>query len=343
MFKLGNPNYIYLLAAAMFMLLAYIRARRRMVSRLNQAVDPTLQGTVSPAQRGWREVLESGFIIFSAALLAGAAAWPMVGSGSRLAKAAGVDVVVAIDVSKSMLARDVTPSRLERAKLEVRDFLKKIGGDRVGLVVFAGEAFIQCPLTTDHEAATVFLRSVEPGSVPQPGTSIKKAIAKAREMLRHVPEGAKTRLLVLITDGEDHEGEAVEEARAAAEEGVTIFTIGIGSASGEPVPELDEGGAMTGYKKDKAGNTVLSKLDESLLKQVASSSGGLYVHARDNDLGMDTVRAAMEKMAKTETQSRVIIEYVERFKWLLVPGTFLLVVGALLPLTAGIKRRKSGS
>jgi Ca-activated chloride channel family protein len=340
MFKLGNYNYLYLLALVAFMALILIRSWRTRSKALSSSVDPRLLSVVSPGHRGWRLRLEGLLILLSAAAMVLAAAWPLIGTGTRLAKSTGVDIVVAIDVSRSMQAKDVTPSRLDRAKLEIQDFLKKLNGDRVGVVVFAGEAFVQCPLTTDYEAARIFLRSVDRNSVPQPGTSVKKAISSARGMLRHVPEGAKTRVLVLLTDGEDHEGEAVEEAKAAAEEGVIIFAIGIGSSSGEPVPEFDEGGTQTGYKKDKGGQTVLSKLNEALLKQLASVSGGAYIHARNDEFGMEAVRAAVDRLVKTETQSRVIVEYKERFRWLLIPAFAMLLGATLLPLTSGIGRRR---
>jgi Ca-activated chloride channel family protein len=143
-----------------------------------------------------------------------------------------------------------------------------------------------------------------------------------------------------MSDGEDHEGEAVEEAKAAAEEGVVIDTIGIGSTAGEPVPDFDASGVMTGYKKDKAGQTVMSRLNEATLKQIAQAAGGVYVHATDNDLGMETVLAEIKKMAKSEMQSRLTVEYEQRYRWLLLPALAMLILVTILPLSAAIRRTK---
>ena len=337
MFKVEHPHYLWLLMAVPLLALLYWRAHALFARRLRAAVDPHLVAVISPHHRFWRAHLQAGLTLLAAACMIGAAAWPMAGTGTRLAKAAGIDVVFAIDVSKSMQARDVTPSRLDRAKLEVAEFIKTLKGDRVGVIVFAGEAFIQCPL----DAARLFMRSIDRSSVPQPGTSLKKAIAGGREMLRHTPEGAKSKVLVLLTDGEDHEGEAVEEAKAAREEGVVIHAIGIGSTAGEPVPEFDDGGVMKGYKKDKAGQTVMSRLNEATLKQITAAAGGRYVHAVNRDLGMDAIRDEIERMAKTETQARLVIEYEERFRWLLVPAfCFVFAAAALIPLTARVRWRR---
>jgi Ca-activated chloride channel family protein len=341
MFKVGHPAYLWSLLIVPLLALLYWRAHARFSRKLREAVDPALVPVVAPRHRAWRAHLQAGLVIAACALLAGAAAWPMVGVGTRLARATGIDVVFALDVSKSMQAKDVTPSRLERAKLEVSEFIKTLSGDRVGVVVFAGEAFIQCPLTNDYDAARLFMRSIEWNSVPQPGTSLKKAIETSREMLKHVPEGAKSKVLVLLTDGEDHEGGVAESAKAAADEGIVIHAIGIGSTSGEPVPDYDEKGVMKGYKKDKAGQTVLSRLNETALKQVTSATGGRYVHAVNRDLGMDAIRDEIARMAKTETQSRLIIQYDECFRWFLLPAAvFLFVGGALLPLSATPWRRQ---
>ncbi|MFA6034059.1 MAG: VWA domain-containing protein, partial [Myxococcota bacterium] len=182
MFKVLNPYYLFLLALPVLMALLYLRHRTTGARRLGEIVDPGLVPVIAPDHRPRRAHIAAALTVCAAVLMIGAAAWPMIGTGTKLARASGVDVVVAVDVSKSMSSRDVTPSRLERAKIELGEFIKRLHGDRVGVVVFAGEAFTQCPLTTDYEAAMLFIRSIDRNSVPQPGTSLKKAIATAREM-----------------------------------------------------------------------------------------------------------------------------------------------------------------
>jgi len=339
MLKFLHPGWLFLLALVPLLFLIYLREQARFTKRLHQAVDPRLVRIVSPRHSPARLHAQTALTLLSIILVICAASWPLFGAGSHLIQSKGIDLVVAIDVSKSMFARDVFPSRLERSKAEVKELLKGLSGDRVGIIVFAGEAFIQCPLTTDYDAVRLFLNSVDRNSVPQPGTSLRKTIEKAMEMLRHTPENAKTKILAIITDGEDHEGEAVEQAKKAAAEGVAIFTIGIGSPQGEPVPDWGENNEMKGYKKNREGETVLSKLNETLLKQIAAATGGKYIHAGSGNMGTDELLSDIKGMAKSETQARVVIEYEPRFRWFLIPAFAFLTMAALIPLLGGIKKR----
>src|SRR5256885_13858336 len=185
-----------------------------------------------------------------------------------------------------MLARDVKPSRLDRAKLEVTALLDRLKGDRVGLVVFAGDAFIQCPLTTDYAAARLFLRAVAPVSMATQGTAIADALYEAREVLQGGDRGEAGKAVLLITDGEDQRGDALTAASALADAGIRVFAVPVGGSEGEPIPLLDKAGNLTGYKRDKEGKTVLTRTDVSALSELTARGGGLLLQGSGSDLGV---------------------------------------------------------
>ena len=199
------------------------------------------------------------------------------GTHMEMMKREGIDIIVAIDVSNSMLAEDMKPSRIAKATQEVRGILDRLQGDRIGLVAFAGEAFIQCPLTLDYSAAEIFLDVVDVGLIPQQGTAIGDAIRKAMEAFE--TKERKHKVLILLTDGEDHDTRPIEAAEEARKEGVKIFPIGIGSPVGEPIPMYDRQGQRVGYKKDNSGEVIVTTLDEMTLQKVALTTGGKYYHA----------------------------------------------------------------
>jgi Ca-activated chloride channel family protein len=185
--------------------------------------------------------------------------------------------MVALDVSESMLAEDIKPNRLARAKLEITELMDRLEGNEIGLVLFAGAAFVQFPLTSDFATARTFLDSAYPGIISRPGTVIGKAIRVGMEGFNE--ERASQKVIILLTDGENHEGDAVEAAREAAEQGIIIYTIGFGSAEGEPIPQYDELGNLTGYKRDRQGEIVLSRLNETILQEISLTANGRYFQA----------------------------------------------------------------
>jgi Ca-activated chloride channel homolog len=259
-----------------------------------------------------------------------AAAGLQCGERTELVKRTGIDLVVALDASNSMLARDVKPSRIERAKLEVMALLDRLNGDRVGLVVFAGDAFIQCPLTTDYAAARLFLRAVEPVSMATQGTAIADALYEAREVLEGGGRGEAGKAVLLITDGEDQRGDAVAAASALADAGIRIFAVAVGGTDGEPIPVLDREGNLTGYKKDKEGRTVLTRTDVAGLRDLTARGNGLLLTASGADLGVLKFLPELEKIQKGEIESRLSVQYDDKYPWFAWPAFALLCAAAAL-------------
>jgi Ca-activated chloride channel homolog len=270
-----------------------------------------------------------------------AAAGPQCGERTELVKRAGIDLVIALDASNSMLARDVKPSRIERAKLEVTALLDRLKGDRVGLVVFAGEAFIQCPLTTDYAAARLFLRAVEPVSMATQGTAIADALYQAKEVLDGGGRGDAGKAVLLITDGEDQRGDALEAATALGEAGIRTFAVPVGGSEGEPIPLLDRNGNLQGYKKDKEGRTVLTRTDLAGLRELTARGGGLLLQGSGADLGVLKFLPELEKIQKGEFESRLSVQYDDKYPWFAWPAFALLCAAAALGEGRLLRRRSA--
>lgn len=235
----------------------------------------------------------------------------------------GIDILIAIDVSSSMSATDIRPNRIAKAKQEVNGLLDKLKGDRVGIVVFAGSAFIFCPLTLDYKAAQMFLDNVEIGVVPKPGTAIGDAIRTS--ILGFNQKEKKHKVLILLTDGEDHQSEPLQAAEEAAGEGIKIYSIGIGTEAGEPIPIQDERGFVGGFKKDEQGNLVLSRLDQVTLQEMALKTGGKYYQATTGEMELDKIYNEISGMEKKELQGNLIIQYEERYQFFLLLSLILLL------------------
>jgi len=245
-----------------------------------------------------------------------------------------LDIMVAVDVSKSMLAQDIKPNRLERTKLALADFVKHLKGDRIGLIAFAGSAFVQCPLTVDYSGFLLSVEALDTDTIPRGGTSISSAIRQALESY----EGGvkKYKVLIIITDGEDHEGDPLRLAEQAQKEGIKIFCIGIGTNEGELIPINDEGGNK-GFLKDRSGAVVKTRLDETVLQKVALATGGSYVRASGKEFGLDLIYTEkLSGMEKRELETKMAKQYEERFQIPLGMAFLLLAVEFLLS-----DRRKS--
>src|SRR5262245_50842792 len=253
-----------------------------------------------------------------------ALARPQWGGETVMMKRKGIDLLIAMDTSTSMLAEDMRPNRLASAKRAVADLVRRMGGDRVGLIAFAGEAYTVCPLTLDHGTVLLFLESMSPNSVSVPGTDVEDAIRRARASF--VKEEHKHKALVIVTDGESTTGDAEREAKQAAEDGVVLFTIGIGSPDGQPIPERDDNGNVTGYKRDRAGNVVNSRLDEDGLRRIADATHGHYFRASPQGVELSTVYNELQSMEKKELEGQLATNYEERYQWPL--GLAALLLGA---------------
>jgi Ca-activated chloride channel homolog len=309
---------------------------KRAVER--RLAERALFSRLAPATSLEREILRLVLIVCAFVALVFALARPQYGTHSTLLKRRGVDVVVALDVSKSMLARDVSPgnagNRLKRAKMEVSGLIDRLQGDRVGLVAFAGTAFVQCPLTSDYAAARLFLRAMEAGSIPVPGTNFAEALRLSRGMFENAKGGSRSKVVVILSDGEDHQGGYEAEVDELRKLGVVVHTIGVGTQIGELIPE-EEGKYLR--RDDK---TVVTRLQENTLRAIADSAGGTYLHSAAGDLGFEAVYDMLSRMEKSEYEARVESVYEEKFQVFAFVGLLLLVAATLVSARSPFARKK---
>lgn len=261
-------------------------------------------------------------LIFGLFLFILSLAGPQMGIKEEKILRKGVDLVFCIDTSKSMDSEDVTPSRLKRAVLEFSSLLDKMENNRVGLIVFAGDAFIQCPLTLDYDALKIFLDIIDTNLIPFPGTNIGKAIERTKEIF--VDKEKKGKFVILLTDGEDHGGKALDKAKEVAKEGIVIYTIGIGTKKGSIIPIKNERGEIVDYKKDKEGKVVTSKLDEELLKKIALETGGKYYYSSTGNLALDKILKEIEAEEKKELGFTKLSQFEEKTNYTLLPALIFL-------------------
>ena len=347
------PELLFLLLAIPVVAGLFVFAwKRREAATLRFGQPTTVKGLV----RGEASKLRAArAVLYSLALTLGIVAFagPEYGSETRILRKRGIDVVVALDFSKSMLARDVRPSRLERAKAELRTLFAQLDGDRVGIVAFAGET-MDFPMTIDYAAVDLFLRDLGPYDMPVGGTAIGRALVAAGRLLeRSRPPGAAnpsqaSKVVILVTDGEDHEGDPVAAARELASSGVKIFVLGVGSRTGEPIPSYSPDGTWTGYQRDADGRVITTSLteeNERQLRAIASASGGRYFRAAEGTVSLEPVRRELRRLRAEERRSRRVTVREDRFLVLLVPAFLLLLLEALLPESMRLRRRaaKEGS
>lgn len=348
-FRLPWALWFLLLVPALAALLVYgYRARGRAMRAFGD-LHLVMALTIgrSPRLRAVRGVLMT--LGFACLILAWAG--PQYGSHTRVLRKRGIDVIVALDFSKSMLAKDVRPSRIERAKAELSRFFSELTGDRVGIVAFAGDT-MEFPMTTDYAAIETFLRELGPYDMPVGGTAIGRALTASQRILERArgteaktPE-AKSELpeqvVILMTDGEDHEGDPVVAAQALRDKGVKVFVVGIGSKTGEPIPTYAPDGKWTGYLRDDKGNPVLTALteqNETQLKRIAETGQGTYFRAREGTVGIDEIRTLMRGMKQAEHKARRVSIAEDRYVLALLPAFLLLLLEALLP-EAWLQRKR---
>ncbi len=269
-----------------------------------------------------------------------ALARPQIGTRLEEVKREGVDIIIAMDVSLSMMAEDIKPNRLEKAKHAVSSFIDLLEGDRIGLIAFAGVPFVQCPMTLDYSAANLFLDIMNPDLIPTPGTAIGDAILLAVKTFEQ--RERKHKVLILITDGEDHKGDPLKAAEVAAKEGVVIYTVGVGSPTGVPIPLHDERGANTGFKKDRQGQVVTSKLDEITLEKIALQTNGKYYRATGSEAELSKIYDEISKMEKKELASVKFSQYEDRYQYFLALAILLLAFEQLLSERKKVKQEWRG-
>lgn len=325
MFRFANPEFLYLLfilpALVIFYLYANIKKKRAIKKFGNPILIKQLMPEASPKRQHFKFWLLFGAIAMSIIVIAG----PQFGSKLETIKRQGIEIMVCLDVSNSMLAQDVTPNRLEKAKQMLSKLTDGFSDDKVGLIVFAGDAFTQLPITSDYVSAKMFLTSINPSMVSTQGTAIGSAINLATRSFS--PNDKADKAIILITDGENHEGNAVQAAEAAAEKGIHVNIVGMGDPKGSPI-SLD---GSNNFMKDKDGNVVITKLNEEMCKEIAAAGKGIYVRADNTNSALRVLEKEIDKMNKAEMDSKVYSEYDERFQmfaWIaliLLIGDFLIL------------------
>jgi Ca-activated chloride channel family protein len=310
LFRFANPVFLYLLLLLPVLILLYIINEVRKRKALKRLGDVNLVSRLVPEMSTVRPAIK--FILQLIAVSAGIImlSRPQFGSKIEDIKKQGVEVIIALDVSNSMLAEDIQPDRLTRAKQAISRLVDNLDNDKIGLIVFAGDAYIQIPVTTDYISAKMFLSSINPNMVPKQGTAIGAAIDLGIRSFS--PGEGKSKAMIIITDGENHEDDPVKEAEEASKAGIVIHTLGIGSTEGVPIPILING--KRDYLKDANGNTVVTKLDEEILKKIALTTNGNYVRASNSNIGLDEIFNGIKRMKKQDLESTMYTEYNDQFQ-----------------------------
>jgi len=338
--RLESPEYLYLLLLIPLLALFFLYTQKQKKDRLakfgNIRLLEKLSLTHSKSKEYTRMVLIIGAVFFMILTMSR----PQFGTKLQTLHRKGVDVFIALDTSKSMLAEDIKPTRLQKAKHLLSNLIDQLKGDRIGIIAFAGDSFIQCPLTLDYGAAKLFLDILDTETIPLPGTAIAGAIEKSTKSF--ITRELKYKVLVLLTDGEDHQGEPVKAAEEAEKQGIIIHTIGFGSANGAPIPIKDQNGVVTGYKKDRMGNVIMSKLDETTLEKIALVTGGNYYRASTGELEVKALAEEIKGMEKKEHQSKKFAQYEERFQYPLLICLILLLLSTFLKEGRTVKSEWKG-
>jgi Ca-activated chloride channel family protein len=322
MFRFENPDYLLLLwLIPVFIVLFFFVIRKKKIL-LSRFADSNLHLILSPDYSIKKEYFKFVVQMIVFALLVLAFANPQVGTKLQEVKQTGIDVFLCLDVSYSMSAEDIKPNRLEKAKYQISRLIQRLRGDRIGLVVFAGNAYIQFPLTIDYSAANLFLSAIDFGIIPQPGTAIASAIEMSVESF---DTASTKKAIVIITDGEDHEGDIDRAIELAKEKQIKIYTIGLGSPEGAPMPVFDSQGNRIGYKTDYEGNTILTKLNEAVLQEIAEKSGGEYYRGNNYEDHLQKIYEDLSQLEKTEFGTKRISDYETRYYYFLIPAIVLMI------------------
>ncbi len=323
MFRFANPEFLIALWLIPVLILLYFLFNRNRKKLLQKFADKQLHKIIMYSYSSIKAKVKFGLILTAITLLIFALANPQVGTKMQEVKQTGIDVYILLDVSKSMQAEDIKPNRLERAKYQISNLIQKLRGDRIGLVIFSGQAYIQFPLTTDYSAANLFLSAVDFNSVPQQGTAIASAINLA---VQSFDSAATDKAIILISDGEDHEGDINQAVENAVDHGIKIYTIGLGSPNGVPIPVYDNRGNKVGFKQDNNGQTVLTKLDESILKEIAEKGNGKYYQGNNYEDYLDKIYSDLSKLKQAEFGVKKVTDYEDRFYYFLAPAILLLIL-----------------
>ena len=327
MFRFEHSQYLWALCLVPVMLIALIMLSAWKKKALKSLGDSNLFYRIIPDYSSGKTITKNILLILAYIFLVLGIANPQIGSKLQEVKRKGVDVMVALDLSNSMLAEDIKPNRITAAKLALSKFIDELKNDRIGLVVFGGQAYTQLPITTDFAAAKLFLSTITTKMIPTQGTAIGLAIEQSMSAFDF--ENSTSKVIVVITDGENHEDDAIDVAKAAQEKGVIIHTIGLGSIQGSPIP-LYKNGRQTGFMKDNQGNSVVTKLNIDMLKEIAGAGSGLFVQAHSGNVGLNYILDEIDSMEKSEFGTKVYTDYEDRFQYFIGISMLLLVFEVLL-------------
>jgi len=325
MFRFEEPTYLYLLLLLPFLGAFYLYSNYRRRKAIRKFGDPVLMAQLMPDVSKYRPDVKFWLVFAAIGLFAVLLARPQFGSKLETVKRQGVEVMIALDISNSMLAQDVQPSRLEKAKRLVAQLVDKMENDKVGMIVFAGDAFTQLPITSDYISAKMFLESINPSLISKQGTAIGAAINLATRSF--TPQEGVGRAVIVITDGENHEGGAVEAAKAAAEKGIQVSVLGVGMPDGAPIPV--EG--TNDFRRDRDGNVVVTRLNEQMCQEIAQAGDGIYVRVDNSNAAQKVIAQEINKMAKADVETQVYTEFNEQFQavaWIIL----LLLLAEMLIL-----------
>ena len=325
MFRFEEPAYLYLLLLIPLFAVGYIYSVYRRRRAIRQFGDPQLLAALMPDVSPYRPHVKMIILFFVVGLMSLLLARPQFGSKLETVKRKGVEVIIALDISNSMLAQDVQPSRLAKAKRLIAQLVDKMENDKVGMIVFAGDAFTQLPITSDYISAKMFLDAINPELITKQGTAIGAAIQLANKSF--TPQEGVGRTVVLITDGENHEGGANEAAEEAAKKGIQVNVLGIGSPDGAPIP-IER---TNDYRRDRSGNVIVTSLNEGMCQQVAKAGNGIYVRVDNSNTAQKAITQAIDKMAKADVETQIYTDFNEQFQavaWVIL----ILLLGEMLIL-----------
>ncbi len=323
-FQFANPDYFYFLLLVPLLIVIYLIGRYANRKALKRFGDYAVYKDLIPELSKRRPGIKFFLIVLACISLVFCIARPQFGAKLKEVKRKGIEIIIALDVSNSMMANDIKPSRLQSAKRAISKLLERLNNDKIGLIVFAGDAYIQIPITTDYSATDLFLESVNTGIVPKQGTAIGAAIELGKNAF--TPEQESNKALIIITDGENHEDDAIQAAKDAAEQGIHIYTIGMGLQKGAPIPIA----GRNDFRKDRNGNVVISKLNAAMLQQIAAAGNGSFVQANNSSSALNSIYDEVNKLEKTEMETKVFAEYDEKFQYFAGLAFFFLFVEILI-------------
>lgn len=322
MIRFENIEFLYALLLIPVFIVLYLSLKYWKTKAIERMGDNHLIAKLMPQQSTSRPLIKFFLILMAYASLVVALTNPQIGSKLEKAQRKGIDLIIALDVSNSMMAQDIKPNRLQAAKQAITNLIDKLKGDRIGIIVFAGHAYTQLPITTDYAAAKMFLSSVSPDNIPIQGTAIGEALALSAKSFS---DNEHNKAIIVISDGENHEGDALDETKNALDQGIRVYTIGMGLPEGGPIPYYTDG-KLSGYKKDKDDNIITTKLNEVMLQQIAVAGDGYYVRANNSQAGLNRIFEEIDKLEESEFETQVFSDYEDRFQYFIALTILLLII-----------------